>query len=204
MSTPDFVVLAPVKPFTRGKSRLVGISAARRSQLAEAFARDTLAAVLACGAVARVVVMGEEELDLPGLLVISDPVADDLNASLRALAGTAASRWPELRPVALCADLPALTPEALESALEGVRRDAPDRAAFVPDAAGSGTTLYTAPTAEFEPAFGPGSQQAHLRAGAVELDVGLGLRQDVDNPGDLDRVARLGVGPFTADLLSRA
>src|SRR4051794_18143869 len=48
---PDhrFVVLVPVKPPAVGKSRLLGLDAAVRRSLAEAFAQDTVAACLAAG-----------------------------------------------------------------------------------------------------------------------------------------------------------
>ncbi len=72
--------------------------------------------------------------------------------------------------------------------------------AFVPDAAGSGTTLYTAlPGAPFQPRFGPGSRLRHREAGAVELDLpGIaGLRRDVDTLDDLCLAARIGLGAKT-------
>ncbi len=50
--------------------------------------------------------------------------------------------------------------------LAGAGRGTP---AFVPDAAGVGTTLYAAAYDEFDPRFGPGSRAAHLDAGAREL-----------------------------------
>ena len=57
-------------------------------------------------------------------------------------------------PVAvLLGDLPTLTPGALSARAAGVRRH---RAAFVPDAEGTGTVLLTARSAQRPgPAFGP-------------------------------------------------
>lgn len=60
------------------------------------------------------------------------------------------------------------------------------------------------PYAVFTPRFGPGSRAAHLGDGAIELNVDRRLRQDVDTPEDLDRVATLGVGVHTAEVLLMA
>lgn len=207
MNETRFLVLTPVKPFTLGKSRLVDVSAPRRRSLAEAFARDALAAVVTCPVVAQVVVMTTEASLVTGATEYEtrpDPVPGDLNASLVAAVRDASQHWPGLRPVVLCADLPALTPEVLADALVDAAARAPYGAAFVPDRAGTGTTLYTAPYEAFAPRFGPGSRAAHLADGAVEVRADVRLRQDVDEPGDLQHVATLGVGHHTAGLLAPA
>ncbi|MGH3202263.1 MAG: 2-phospho-L-lactate guanylyltransferase, partial [Streptosporangiaceae bacterium] len=75
--------------------------------------------------------------------------------------------------------------------------------AFVADAAGDGTTLYTAaPGAAFRPAFGLASRARHAASGAAELELASipGLRRDVDTPADLRGAAELGLGPRTAPL----
>ena len=97
----------------------------------------------------------------------------------------------------MAGDLPALRPAELALVL---RAAATSGEAFVPDAAGTGTTLYAAgPGVAFRPAFGPGSRDRHLAAGAVELDLPdlRGLRQDVDTRADLELAADLGLGPRT-------
>jgi 2-phospho-L-lactate guanylyltransferase len=69
------------------------------------------------------------------------------------------------------------------------------------DAAGTGTTLYTArPEAAFSPRFGPGSRARHRQAGATELDAPAdsGLRQDVDTFDDLCSAAAIGLGRRSA------
>ena len=71
------------------------------------------------------------------------------------------------------------------------------------DAAGDGTTLYTAaPGAAFRPAFGLASRARHASGGATELELRdiPGLRRDVDTPADLRGAAALGLGPRTAPL----
>ena len=85
--------------------------------------------------------------------------------------------------------------------LAGALRDAassPGPAAFVPDAAGVGTTLYAVrPGGEFRPLFGGASRARHAAAGAAELDLDVmpGLRRDVDTPDDLREALALGAGP---------
>ena len=105
-------------------------------------------------------------------------------------------RWPDLAPVALCADLPALRPADLDDALSRAGVGVPS---FVADADGIGTTLYTAPHDAFDPRFGPGSRDAHLDGGAVEITGELAtLRRDVDDLSDLQVAHRLGLGVHTA------
>jgi 2-phospho-L-lactate guanylyltransferase len=108
----------------------------------------------------------------------------------------ATKRWPLATPVALLADLPALTVGEVVEALSQIEPDGAAR--FVADAAGTGSTLYAANATSFAPRFGPGSRAAHLAAGAIEIEGALaGLRQDVDDAPDLTRALTLGVGPLT-------
>jgi 2-phospho-L-lactate/phosphoenolpyruvate guanylyltransferase len=134
------------------------------------------------------------ELGGPGL----SGVQDLLNAALRHGAAVAARRWPGTGLAALTADLPAVSPAELAAALRAVA--AGPGAAFVPDAAGIGTTLYAVPPGgEFSPLFGGASRARHAAAGATELrlDMMTGLRRDVDTPDDLREALTLGAGPFT-------
>jgi len=126
-------------------------------------------------------------------------VQDLLNAALRHGAAVAARRWPGTGLAALTADLPAMSPAELATALRAAG-SAPGAAAFVPDAAGVGTTLYAVPPGgEFLPLFGGASRARHAAAGATELGLAgvTGLRRDVDTPDDLRAALALGVGPFT-------
>jgi 2-phospho-L-lactate guanylyltransferase len=203
-----FVVLLPVKPPARGKSRLAGgLPPDQRTALATAFALDTLAAAREAAPVAEVMVVTDDfrfaararEL---GCAVLPDGVSGSLNASLVQAAHEAARRWPSYGVAALCADLPALDPADLTVALEQV----PDRGAvFVADAVGTGTTMYAARGLDaFSPSFGTGSRDAHLASGAIALEGDLStLRQDVDDPGDLGRAMLLGVGRHTAAATGR-
>jgi 2-phospho-L-lactate guanylyltransferase len=172
----------------------------QRRVLATAFARDTVAAALATPGVDLVMVVTDDhrlaaQFAGDGCAVLPDGVAGDLNGSLRQAAAETSRRRPDLSPVALCADLPALAPSDLAAALA----QAPvDRAAFARDAAGAGTTMYAAPVGLFDPHFGSDSAAAHLEAGALEVVGDLAtLRQDVDDAVDLGRALLLGAGPHT-------
>jgi 2-phospho-L-lactate guanylyltransferase len=163
----SWTVLLPVKVLARAKSRLAVLAGDRRRELALAFASDTVTAALACPEVARVLVVTSDPVagrllaGLGAVIVADEPadrsatrggaaaaaaapsvigelgVQDALNAALRHGAAVAARRWPGTGLAALTADLPALSPAELATAL---RAASPAPAAFVPDAAGVGTT----------------------------------------------------------------
>lgn len=200
-----FVVLLPVKPPGRGKSRLVGLPDEHRAALARAFALDTAAAALAATRVASVLAVTDDHrfagtLSSLGCAVIPDGVTGDLNGSLRLAASEAVRRWPGALPVALTADLPCLRTEDLDAVLSGLDGSP----SFVRDAAGTGTSLYAAAPEEFRPRFGVDSAQAHLAAGAVEVGAQYAsLRRDVDTVADLGAAMVLGLGPRTAEETGR-
>jgi 2-phospho-L-lactate/phosphoenolpyruvate guanylyltransferase len=199
-------LVIPVKVLARAKSRLTGLAGAARAELALAMAADTVAAALAAPPVSAVIVVTDDpvvraELGGLGAVVIEDQPAAGLNAALIFGAGYSDDRWPGRGRAAMAGDLPAMRAAELVLVLE---KAAAAGEAFVPDAAGTGTTLYAAgPGVAFRPAFGPGSRDRHLAAGAVELDLPAlrGLRQDVDTPGDLELAAGLGLGPRTSAVL---
>jgi len=202
---PTYVVLLPVKPPARGKSRLATLPDPVRRRLAEAFALDTAAACLAAETVGAVLAVTDDagfstELTSIGCVAIPDGVADDLNGTLVQAAAEASRRWPGLVPVALTGDLPALRPSDLDAALRSVPTGRP---AYVSDADGVGTTLYTAGVEEFAPRFGDGSREAHDDAGAWPVPGPLAtLRRDVDAVDDLRAAAMLGLGPRTAAVVA--
>jgi 2-phospho-L-lactate guanylyltransferase len=250
----NWTVLLPVKVLARAKSRLAVLAGPRRWELALAMASDTVAAVVGCPEVARVVVITSdpvagEQLAALGAVVIPDVYAgadgldglgplrhleqqqkqpsadgsqDGLNGALLHGAAVASRRWPGTGLAALTADLPALRPEELAAALRAVAlsassavgqtaeqgaRQAANGTAFVPDAAGVGTTLYAAvPSGDFRPAFGGASRARHALAGATELaldgvlDGVPGLRRDVDTAADLRAAVALGAGFRTTAL----
>ncbi len=199
-----YVAVVPVKPPTVGKSRLLGPTDQQRRQLAEAFALDTVAACLRSALVAEVLVATDDaafstKFAALGCATIPDGDTNGLNSALRQAVAEARRRWPGLRPVALCADLPALTAADLDAALASASA-APS---FVADAAGTGTTLYSAAYDAFDPHFGVDSRREHLYAGAVEIPGELTtLRHDVDDLDDLRAAVSLGVGVETQLLAS--
>ena len=205
MTDITWSVLIPVKVLAQAKSRLADLAGPRRAELALALACDTVTAVLACEAAAQVIVITDDRaagaaLAGLGALVIPDEPRDGLNAALRHGAAHAAARWPGSGTAALSADLPALRPAEIGRAL---RAASAWPTAFVADAAGDGTTRYTAlPGATCRPAFGLASRAQHAAGGAAELDLeGVpGLRRDGDTPADLRGAAALGLGPHSAPL----
>jgi 2-phospho-L-lactate guanylyltransferase len=204
-----FGVVVPVKPAAVAKSRLQPLGDDVRRELVGAFAVDTVLAALECPLVDRVLVVTDDVTlagtmrDL-GVLAIPDGQSGALNGSLSQGAAEVVRRRPTLRPVALCADLPALHPEDLAAALEvTLQRATPS---FVADTAGVGTTMYVAPSlAAFVPRFGARSAEVHSADGAVEVgleDIGT-LRRDVDTPEDLRVAAELGLGSRTSWVITR-
>lgn len=199
------VVVVPVKPPAVGKSRLTGLSDRARRDVAEAFALDTAQAAASTPGVETVLVVTDDfrlasSMRALGCEVMPDGTSEDLNATLVQAVAEVVRRWPGTVPVALCADLPGLRPVELASVLREVAEHvAAGRSAFVPDRSGTGTTLYAAPAAQFDPRFGAESAARHRDAGAVEAGTtATSVRTDVDDLADLDAALVAGVGPHTS------
>lgn len=208
MREPGWAVVVPVKRLAAAKTRLRGaIPGVPHELLVLALAQDTVRAVLACPAVVEVLVVTDDpeaaaRLEELGARVAPDQPEAGLNAAIGYGAAMVAR---EGRGVgALAADLPALRPDELTGAL----REAGDgaRRGFVPDAAGTGTTLLAAPPGvAIDPRFGPDSAARHTAAGARRLDGHWpSLCRDVDTAADLVAAAALGLGPHTADASRRS
>ena len=145
---PRSRVLVPVKPPAFAKSRLATLGDAARRDLAAAFAVDTVdrrAGVRrrrrGCPRGDRRPRAGARAAPTSASTVIPDGTTDDLNGTLVLAAAEMHRRRPDLRLVALCADLPALRPDELARALPRPRRPA---MSFVADADGVGTTAVVA------------------------------------------------------------
>jgi 2-phospho-L-lactate guanylyltransferase len=175
-------------------------------------AADTIAAALQAETVAAVLVVTDdpEVADIAnglGAVVLADAPAAGLNEALAHGAAYSEDRWPDRGRAGLAGDLPALRPQELTAALTAAARLG---TAFVPDAEGTGTTLYAAaPGARFRPTFGPASRDRHLAGGAVDITTGeiatgelAGLRRDVDTIDDLRVAAQIGLGPRTEALVA--
>lgn len=193
-------VLVPVKPPGLGKSRLSGMPVDVRRALAHAFALDVLTAATGAPNVESVVLVGDD----PGLareaLELGCALAPDAGTLNRSLVSASIALPGAATVVAICADLPALRAEDLSALLESLPAD---RSAFVPDAAGSGTTAYAAVKDRFDPMFGPESRAAHVRQGALEVGLDrVRLRSDVDSMDDLRAAWALGLGPHTGAALN--
>ncbi|TNM42853.1 2-phospho-L-lactate guanylyltransferase [Nocardioides albidus] len=200
----SFAVLLPVKSPGTGKSRLSILPDPERALLAAAFATDVVDVCLRTDHVAGVLVVSDDAgfaatLAARGAHTCADP-GGGLNAALRHGAAFLGDERPDLRPVALCADLPALVPADLAAALA----DVPSAPCFVADADATGTTLYSASYEDFDPRFGAGSASAHADSGARALGGEWPtLRRDVDDVAGLEAAIRLGVGPCSAEVLRR-
>lgn len=206
MSTPSWAVVVPVKGSPSAKTRLEPVLAPWRSDLATAFAADTLAAAAGARSVRRVVVVTRRPPPVPigrraAVELVPDP-GRGMNAAVRAGIAAAAAAGHH-RIAVLPADLPALRSEELDAALavaahlvQGV----------VADAEGTGTTLLTTTSPGLlDPRFGPRSFERHRAAGAVEIDAEHwpGLRRDVDLPVHLAQARFLGLGPHTTEVVDR-
>jgi 2-phospho-L-lactate/phosphoenolpyruvate guanylyltransferase len=205
---PSWVVLVPVKRSAVAKSRLTGITAGERAELARAFPADCAEAALRAAAVRQVVAITDDEeaartLRALGAEVIPDEPDAGLNPALEHAAGHARGRYGAVPLAVLSGDLPALRPGELGTALERAGRC---RRAFLPDRSGRGTTLLAAVAdAPLEPRFGVDSCRAHAAGGAERIG-GEGLdsvRRDVDTVADLREAVELGVGRHTREVLER-
>jgi 2-phospho-L-lactate/phosphoenolpyruvate guanylyltransferase len=205
----DWSLVVPVKVLAQAKSRLTGLPAPDRAELALAMAADTVAAAMTAALVGVVLVITDDaavgaEMARLGARVLPDEPAAGLNEALAFGAAYAKGQWPERGVAGLAGDLPALRPDELTTALRAAARHG---LAIVPDADGTGTTLYAAgPGVSFEPHFGVGSAARHRAAGAAELDLPgqAGLRRDVDTAEDLRLATAIGLGPRTTAVLAAA
>jgi 2-phospho-L-lactate guanylyltransferase len=207
MREPGWAVVVPVKRLAAAKTRLRGTApGVPHARLVLAMAQDTVRAVHACPVVSELLVVTDDPevtaaLGALGASVVPDAPGAGLNASIRygvaALAAGPEARW----VAALAGDLPALRPDELAGALRAAAGTG--ARGFVPDHAGTGTTLLAAPPgAALEPRFGPGSAARHATSGAHRLaGAWPSLRRDVDTAADLAAAQRLGLGPHTAGCL---
>ena len=192
-----------MKAADEAKSRLLPADDPHRAELAMAFLEDVLTALADAPLRARIVVTGDDRVRrialAHGAHIVDDPEdgRDPLNAAV--LAGAAAAGGDVL---AVTADLPSLTPTAVAAVLAAA--DAVPGTSFVPDAAGTGTTMLAMRTGAL-PAFGPRSRARHAHAGYAPLELhgpdGPRARRDVDTAIDLWDARRLGVGEATQRVL---
>jgi len=198
-------LVVPFKGGPSAKSRLQGdegtetIPSALRRQLALGFLADTVAAAAAAANVGRIIIISSDPaavINAPKVLMLQDS-GHGLNAAIDAGFIYARSLSSTDPVAAVTADLPRLTTAELEYALQSARHQS---LAIVPDRDGSGTTMITAlPGVHVSPLFGPGSRDAHTRAGHRLLPIpgDSTLRMDVDTVEDLVAAVQEGVGEHT-------
>jgi 2-phospho-L-lactate/phosphoenolpyruvate guanylyltransferase len=216
-TTPPVDLVVPVKSLAAAKSRLRGAAdhglgkPTAHARLALALAHDTVTAVRATRLVRQLLVISSDpvvaaELAAVGVEVLPDPPGANgsgLNAAYALGADALQRRDPAAVVGVLPADLAALRPDELDAAIEAALGSGASRA-FVPDAAGTGTTfLVAAPGIPLEPRFGVGSADRHEASGARRLTGDWpGLRRDVDTADDLRAATELGLGPHTRCVLA--
>lgn len=190
----QWTVIIPVKPAATAKSRL-GLG----PELARAIALDTVAAVAACPAVARIlVVTSDAGFRPPAAEIVAESSPAGIDAAIRAAAALA----PDGPRAALLGDLPSLRPEDLAAALALAARHP---RTFGADRERTGTTLVTAlADVPLLTAFGPGSAAAHRALGLVELALAADstVTADVDTGEQLALARTLGLGPATRAALA--
>jgi 2-phospho-L-lactate guanylyltransferase len=202
-----WTIIVPVKQTMYAKTRLTGFDPATRKALAVSFALDTVAAALDCSLVTAVVVVTNDDtkdrfVEL-GASVVPDQPDAGLNPALVYAAQRVRQECPEASLAAISSDLPAVRSADLARAITAAH----ELGWFVADANGVGTTMVAAgSTAPWQPQFGRHSRAAHRAAGLEEIELsGLErLRRDVDTPVDLWDATRLGLGPYTQQVLAAA
>jgi len=200
-----WAVVVPVKGGPLGKSRL-HLPRVTRAELADAFARDTVAALTAGMPDAPVLVVTSDPdvarwVRADGHVVVPDPRAG-LDAAVAAAVDAARAAGAG-RVAVVLGDHPALRPHEVRAALAAAGEHP---ASVVPDADDDGTALLTLPgTGPVRTAFGAGSAQAHEGLGHHRLDLDLpGLRVDVDDAASLAEATRLGLGRHSRAALAHA
>lgn len=195
-SDKTFAILA-IKPFNDAKERLAtGLDPVQRRTIAEAMARDVVAAIEQSRELdGWVVVTAEPKVaSFAGgaTAILEDPVTGHSDAAK--LGATWAAEHGADRVVMLPGDCPLLDPDELDNL---IRRTREDRIEFavVPDRMGTGTnSLVISPPQAVDPSFGPDSRQRHIALGlargvrVAELEVST-LALDLDTAEDLMELA---------------
>jgi 2-phospho-L-lactate/phosphoenolpyruvate guanylyltransferase len=200
----SWVAVVPIKAPTRGKSRLGPDLEQWRTELAAAFAADTLAALLDATRVRFVAVVGGQGLPaslLEHARVRTLPDPGSLNAAANDGIAWARRHHPASGIFVLAADLPAATGAAVDRLLDAT----PVRGVWVlPDLESVGSTgLLIGSGSVIAPHFGAASLSRHQAAGARPVAVPAidGLRRDVDTADQLSEATHLGVGQRTRAVL---
>ena len=202
-----WTAIVPIRSLTDGKTRLSGYPGA--SVLTEAFARDVITACAQCPAIERTILVSPDPAVLElaaqlGCIGVAQGGEEGINS---AIAHVRAQVPDDTNVIAILGDLPCLDATTL---LDVVSAAAEYETSFVPDTAGTGTTIWCTRDPSAESHFGHHSRAHHHAAGAIELGGAQAsaewarARRDVDTDIDLWDAQRLGVGPATRALVQPA
>ncbi len=197
----------PVKPFVLAKGRLSSVlTPEQRMQLAEAMLCDVLEAAQAAGTIADIYVVSSDPqvafiAGRFGARVIDD-IVGELNGALEAARNWIRQREPHARLLVLPSDLPVATSADIDAIGQSLGHE--DGIAVVPahDRDGTNALLLGGQT-ELPFAFGPCSFERHVEAAQmwdirIETIEVSGLEYDLDQPHDLEMIARHKTGPHTS------
>lgn len=199
-----WTAIIPVRSFADGKSRLQGVPT-DTAALTAAFLTDLINAGRTCPDIDEVIVVSPDPIvqrhasDL-GARALPDGSTTGINGAIE----VAREQLPPGAPVAaILGDTPCLGADELTAVLTDAAHHS---TSFVPDTAGTGSTIWCSSDATSRSHFGHHSRAEHRLAGAVELGANrtdttwARARRDVDTAVDLWDAIRLGVGPATAAL----
>lgn len=189
--------IVPVKPLTRGKSRLAGVlSANERTALNSRLLAHTLETLSAIDDIEQVMVISRDPAALAlardhGARTVQENGVSQLNVAL-ARATFVASKYATRGVLVVPADLPLITPEDIHLMLKQVGQ--PPVVVIVPDRHQRGTNaLLVCPPGLIEYDFGVNSFRKHcdraILAGArLEICELPSFGLDVDMPEDLELI----------------
>jgi 2-phospho-L-lactate guanylyltransferase len=195
---PKTCAILPIKPFDDAKERLAtGLDAGQRRLMAEAMARDVIAALGRSKRIDGLVIVSGE----PKVQELAGGSADAILPDAReghSAAATIGVRWAIEndfeRVVMVPGDCPLLESRELDELLDNCSEQRLDFV-VIPDRMGSGTNaLVIKPPDAVTPSFGPGSRERHLalglaagkRVAAIEVPT---LALDLDTADDLMELA---------------
>lgn len=198
MSQPRTCAVVPVKALDRAKRRLSPVLPDQaRQRLVLTMVEDVLATVAGAEAIACIIVVTPDArvaalAEGHGAIIVTDPVAGDLNAAVATGIAFAVARGIG-QALILPADVPLATSEELGALIQS--RGGQPGVTLAPSHDSNGTNgLFLAPPNAIAPCYGPGSYLQHLsQAMARRVDVNVvhlaGLARDIDEPGDLVALA---------------
>lgn len=197
---PQVWALVPLKDFAGAKTRLAAaLGAEARRALSLAMARDVVTALAHAAAVTRVVVVSDmpgvgQRMDVPGVGHFDTGRARGLNADLETAAAWAGTQG-ATHVLVVHADLPRLTPAAIDRFIAGAAALAGDGVRAAACKQGRGTNLLLAPLPLPLPlVFGEDSLarfgQAAAAAGiAIDVVRDAALAADIDELDDFRALA---------------